>query len=154
MAMVLYPHIVADEDIQAGRPVIEGTQVAVSTLVAQVAAGSSLAEVASANGVTEEDVRAALDYAAQLTEKPAIGSAPGHVQPRPLPPLSAEENSMAEEEARRIGLDPNALSPLGRRLFAIRARGFASGETQPMTWEELDAEISEQRHKRYYDDEA
>ncbi|HEU4785423.1 MAG TPA: hypothetical protein VFS83_18935 [Ktedonobacterales bacterium] len=51
----------------------------------------------------------------------------------------------AEEEARRLGLDPTRLSPLGRRLLELRAQAIAAGEPLLTTWEELDAEIAERR---------
>lgn len=150
MATELYPHITADVNLCGGRPVIAGTSIAISILVAQVAAGASLATVAAANGVTEDDVRAALEFAAKLTDKPAeaFNSRAIHssVGPYVGPAANAEneELHLAREEATRLGIDPNTLSPLGRRLFAQRVRIREAG-IPAMTWDELDAEMAEQR---------
>lgn len=46
MTTQLYPHVTADPNILAGIPVVEGTSVPVSPLVAQVAKGKCLDEVA------------------------------------------------------------------------------------------------------------
>ena len=56
--------VVADPEIQNGHAVIRGTRVPVHVLVSALADGASMAEVADAYGVTEQDVRAALAYAA------------------------------------------------------------------------------------------
>jgi len=57
-----------DPDVQGGAPVIRGTRVPVAVLVEAVAAGDTLGEVASAYRVTEEQVRSALAYAAELVK--------------------------------------------------------------------------------------
>lgn len=59
----------------------------------------------------------------------------------------------ADEQARALGLDPAALSPLGRDLLAIRAQGIAAGEPLISSWEELDAEIADRRGARYADED-
>lgn len=58
--------IVVDPDVQHGRPVIKGTRVPVHILVGSIAGGMTVAEVAEEYGVTEEDVKAALEYASRL----------------------------------------------------------------------------------------
>lgn len=72
-------------------------------------------------GVSAEDVRAALAYSARLVSAPAL----------PLDASDAEWSTSAEmgmeEEARRVGLDPTALSPRGRRLLELRAESAAGG---------------------------
>lgn len=152
MALQLYPHISADARVLSGQPVIEGTSVAVSLVVSQVAAGESLPDVARENGVSVEDVRAALEYAAQRTSEPMAVAADaknedstGQADAKP---------GMAEEEARRLGLDPAHLSPLGRRLLELRAQAIAEGEPLLTSWEELDAEIAERRGGIYPDTDA
>lgn len=152
MALQLYPHISADARVLSGQPVIEGTSVAVSLVVSQVAAGESLPDVARENGVSVEDVRAALEYAAQRTSEPMAVAADaknedstGQADAKP---------GMAEEEARRLGLDPAHLSPLGRRLLELRAQAIAEGEPLLTSWEELDAEIAERRGGIYPDADA
>jgi uncharacterized protein (DUF433 family) len=58
-----------DPKIQAGKPVIKGTRVAVHVLVGSLAGGDSIREVCEGYLVTEEDVRAALAYAAMTLAK-------------------------------------------------------------------------------------
>lgn len=130
MAMQLYPHISADARVLSGQPVIEGTSVSVSIVVSAVAAGEAFADVAREHGVSVEDVRAALEYAAQRASEPVAQPGAG---------------SIAEDEAHRLGLDAAGLSPLGRRLLELRSQGIAAGEPSITTWEALDAEIAERR---------
>lgn len=68
--------IVVDPEIQHGRPIIEGTRVPVHVLVGSVAGGMDVAEVAEEYGVTEDDVRAALEYASRLVSEEEIASLP------------------------------------------------------------------------------
>lgn len=72
MQYQLYPHIIADPDILSGKPVVEGTHVPASTLIEQVASGKSLDEVARENGVSSEDVRAALNFGAQRAAEEVV----------------------------------------------------------------------------------
>lgn len=145
----LYPRIVADSDILSGKPITEGTRVLASVLVEQMAAGKSLDQVAREHGVRAEDVRAALEYAAWRVGEPA--SVPGAASKDSDDGIGTPEEapSPADEEARKLGLDPTRLSPLGRRLLVLRAEGSAAGETLLGSWEELDAEIAERRGSRY-----
>lgn len=64
MRIQLNPRVIADGDVLAGTPVIAGTEITVSSIVEQVAGGKGLEEVAQSNGMTLDDVRAALSYAA------------------------------------------------------------------------------------------
>jgi len=64
--------IVIDPQIQHGKPVIRGTRVPVARIVGGLAGGMTLAEVMREYGISEEDVRAALNYAAQLIETEAF----------------------------------------------------------------------------------
>jgi len=66
--MVIAPRVAVDVQVHSGEPVIEGTRVTVSVLVGAVAAGDSIEEVAGEYGLTPQDVRAALSYAAHLVE--------------------------------------------------------------------------------------
>lgn len=68
MALIA-PRIAADPNVCHGKPVIEGTRVLVSVVVGAVAAGDSFEVIAREYGVTAEDVRAALDYAAKRLEE-------------------------------------------------------------------------------------
>lgn len=138
--MRLYPHITADATVLSGQPVIEGTQVPVSVLVAQVAAGKSLEDVAREHRVTADDVKAALEYAASKTAEAVTNADTDNSADQASDTLTPA----GEEAARRLGLDPAALSPLGRRLIEQRAKIIASGVPM-LTWDELDAEMEEQR---------
>ena len=152
MALQLYPHISADARILSGQPVIDGTSVAVSLIVSEIAAGKPIRDVAQRHGVSIDDVRAALEYAAQKTSEPvALATDPkneertGQADAGPM---------LAEEEARRLGLDPAHLSPLGRRLLELRAQAIAAGEPLITSWDELDAEIANRRGGIYPDANA
>lgn len=69
-ARELFPGIVVDPAIRFGKPIIKGTRVPVDLLVGKVASGMGIDEVADEYGVSVEDVRAALRYAAHvLTEE-------------------------------------------------------------------------------------
>jgi uncharacterized protein (DUF433 family) len=147
--MQLYPHITADAGVLSGQPVVEGTAVPVSLLVQQVAAGKSLGEVARDQGITTEEVRAALQYAARLAGEPPEGVRDTSAS---TPRTAAGTLSpAAEEEARKMGLDTSNISPLGRDLLELRAQAAADGEQFLSTWEELDAEIADRRGGHYSD---
>lgn len=68
----LFPGIVVDPSIRFGKPVIKGTRVPIEILVGKVAGGMSIEEVAEEYGVTPQDVRAALGYAAQRLAEETI----------------------------------------------------------------------------------
>jgi uncharacterized protein (DUF433 family) len=65
-AMELAPGIVADPAVCHGKPVIKGTRVPAALVVGKVAGGMAISEVADAYGISENDVRAALGYAAMI----------------------------------------------------------------------------------------
>ena len=59
--------ITIDSDICGGRPVIQGTRIAVQTVLEFLAAGDSVEEVLEEYpSLTREDVQACLDYASRL----------------------------------------------------------------------------------------
>ena len=60
--------IVIDPQIQHGKPIIRGTRVPVARIVGGLAGGMTKEEVMREYEVSEEDVLAALNYAAQLIE--------------------------------------------------------------------------------------
>jgi uncharacterized protein (DUF433 family) len=64
--------ITVDAGVHFGKPVIEGTRVPVAVVVGAIAAGDSLEDVARDYGITLEDVRAALSYAAQRLEEESV----------------------------------------------------------------------------------
>ena len=58
--------IVVDPRVRFGQPIIKGTRVPVAVLLDELAAGSPFAIVAKEYSVTQEDIRAAIRFAAQL----------------------------------------------------------------------------------------
>jgi uncharacterized protein (DUF433 family) len=61
----VFPGITVNPQVRFGKPVVRGTRVPVDMLVGKVASGMSVEAVANEYGVTPNDVRAALGYAAQ-----------------------------------------------------------------------------------------
>ncbi|MDQ3007065.1 MAG: DUF433 domain-containing protein, partial [Chloroflexota bacterium] len=55
--------ITVDPAVRFGKPVIRDTRVPADTVVARVASGMSIKEVAEEYGITEKDVYNALNYA-------------------------------------------------------------------------------------------
>lgn len=64
----MHERIVIDPEIQHGKPVIRGTRVPVARIVGGLAGGMTKEEVMREYEVTEEDISAALSYAAELIE--------------------------------------------------------------------------------------
>lgn len=60
--------IVIDPDIQHGKPVIRGTRVPVARIIGGLAGGMTRQEVMREYEVSEQDIRAALNYAGELIE--------------------------------------------------------------------------------------
>lgn len=60
--------IVIDPEIQHGKPVIRGTRLPITRIVGGLAGGMSKEEIMKEYEVTEEDIEAALSYAAELIE--------------------------------------------------------------------------------------
>jgi uncharacterized protein (DUF433 family) len=56
--------ITVDSSVRFGKPVIRGTRVPVDTVVARVATGLALKNIAEEYGITEKDIYNALQYAA------------------------------------------------------------------------------------------
>ena len=66
----LAPGITSDPTVRFGRAVIRGTRVPVDVIVARVAAGMPIKDVADQYGIKEADVYNALRYAAlRLSEE-------------------------------------------------------------------------------------
>ena len=61
--------IVIDPRIQHGKPVICGTRVPVARIVGGLAGGMTFEEIQKEYGIAPEDVRAALEFAAQIIEQ-------------------------------------------------------------------------------------
>ncbi|HMD95956.1 MAG TPA: DUF433 domain-containing protein [Terriglobia bacterium] len=69
---LIAPRITVDPRVRFGKPVIDGTRVPVSVVVGAVAAGDEWPEIAREYGITEEDIRAALAYAASRLEEETV----------------------------------------------------------------------------------
>ncbi|CCF85447.1 DUF433 domain-containing protein [Nitrolancea hollandica] len=66
MIVELAPGVVVDPAVRFGKPVIQGTRVPVDVVIGKLAGGISVEAVADEYGITEDDVRAVLRYAAQV----------------------------------------------------------------------------------------
>jgi len=60
--------IVIDPEIQHGKPLIRGTRVPVARVVGSLAGGMTREEIMREYDLSEDDLRAALAYAAELLE--------------------------------------------------------------------------------------
>lgn len=69
---VIAPRIAVDPEVRFRKPVIAGTRVPVSVVVGAIAAGDSWEEIEREYSITEEDVRAALAYAAKRVEEETV----------------------------------------------------------------------------------
>ena len=58
-------YITIDPKVQGGHAVIAGTRMPVEFIVGSLAGGMTVAEITEQYGVTEEQIRAALAYAAE-----------------------------------------------------------------------------------------
>ena len=72
----MHERIVIDPMVQHGKPVIRGTRVPVSRVVGGLAGGMTIDEVCREYEISEEDVRAALDYATELIESETVHALP------------------------------------------------------------------------------
>lgn len=66
------PTIQAQPEIQGGHAVVAGTRVPVHVIVSALADGASIPEVCASYRVTEQQVRAALAYAAASLEEERV----------------------------------------------------------------------------------
>jgi uncharacterized protein (DUF433 family) len=74
--IIMNRRIIADPDIMLGKPCIAGTRVTVELILRKLAAGRSFADVIEAYpNITEHDIRAALDYAADRLRKETMDAA-------------------------------------------------------------------------------
>ena len=60
--------IVIDPDIQHGKPVIRGTRFPITRIIGGLAGGMTNEDIIREYDVTEQDIRAALNYAAELID--------------------------------------------------------------------------------------
>jgi len=64
--------IVLDPEIAHGKPVVRGTRVPVAVILGALAGGMQIDEAAQEYGIVQEDVRAAIGYAARIVSQIAI----------------------------------------------------------------------------------
>jgi uncharacterized protein (DUF433 family) len=64
--------IVIDKNIRHGKPVIKGTRVPVDLILGALAGGMSYKEICEDYEITEEDIRAAIEYAANMVSNEEI----------------------------------------------------------------------------------
>lgn len=64
--------IVIDKDIRHGKPVIRGTRVPVDIILGSLAGGMSYKEVCEDYAITEDDIKAAMEYATKLVANEEI----------------------------------------------------------------------------------
>lgn len=73
MTLAGFPRISVDPAVCGGRPVIKGTRVRVTDVLEMLAGGASAAEIAADFPyLAEDDVRAALAYAAAQADHPVV----------------------------------------------------------------------------------
>ena len=60
--------IILDPNVHHGKPVIKGTRVPVTRILGGLAGGMTCEEIIREYEVTEGDIQAALDYAAELID--------------------------------------------------------------------------------------
>ena len=76
-ATELYPGVVVDSRVVHGVPVIKGTRVPVRLILGQLAGGESVESVMKSYALSEEQVRAALGYAAERLSSETVYAVSG-----------------------------------------------------------------------------
>jgi len=66
MAVQIAPRVVVDPAVRFGKPVIQGTRVPVELVIAKLAGGMKGEEIVEEYAITQEDIQAALSYAASM----------------------------------------------------------------------------------------
>ncbi len=70
MRIEINDYVVADSEICHGKPTFKGTRIMISIILEMLRAGASLTEIQEAYpSITQEHVKAALEFAANLTEQ-------------------------------------------------------------------------------------
>ncbi len=62
--MEIAPGIVVDVNICSGKPVVKGTRIPVEIIIGKLAGGMTYEEVIEEYGITQKDILASLNYAA------------------------------------------------------------------------------------------
>jgi uncharacterized protein (DUF433 family) len=75
--MVYRDRIEIDPNICNGKPVIRGTRILVTSILSQLAAGESFDAIRKGfPGLTEEDIKAAIEFARQSVEATGLAAPP------------------------------------------------------------------------------
>jgi uncharacterized protein (DUF433 family) len=75
--MVYHDRIEIDPTVCSGKPVIRGTRILVTSILTQLAAGESFDAIRKDfPGLTEEDIKAAIEFAKQSVEGTGLPSLP------------------------------------------------------------------------------
>lgn len=64
--------VIIDKDIQHGQPIIEGTRIPVAVILGALAEGMTAEQIKQEYDVTDEDIQAALRYAADIAANEKI----------------------------------------------------------------------------------
>jgi uncharacterized protein (DUF433 family) len=71
--MTCHPRVASDPAVMVGKPCIKGTRITVELILRNLGAGHSFADVLDAfPHLTEEDLRAALAFAADYVQHPTV----------------------------------------------------------------------------------
>lgn len=75
MAKEIFPGVTVDPQVVHGRPVVAGTRVPVEVVIGELAGGSSFEDIMQDYHLTDEQIRAALGYAAQMLSSTTVYAA-------------------------------------------------------------------------------
>lgn len=71
----IFEHIAVQQNVRFGKPVIKGTRIPVDIIIGKIAGGMNVEEVMAEYDLTNEQVRAALRYAAYLVAEEELSLA-------------------------------------------------------------------------------
>jgi uncharacterized protein (DUF433 family) len=71
-AQEIYPGVMVDPEVVHGMPVIKGTRISVALALGQLAGGVSFEEMEREYGLTADQLRAAIGYAAQFVASETV----------------------------------------------------------------------------------
>lgn len=67
-----FPKITVDPKVKFGKPVVAGTRVPVDLIVGKIAGGMDIDDVAKEYDLTQNQIRAALKYAAEIVSSEEV----------------------------------------------------------------------------------
>ncbi len=71
-AAEIYPGIMVDPEVVHGKPVIAGTRIPVTLVLGQLAGGVSFDELRQEYGLSDDQIRSAIGYAAQVVSTETV----------------------------------------------------------------------------------